>query len=107
MDDYRSKLVKRHHACGLDYSVQALGGWALRTRYKVCEPSRNAVKIRKKSDKIPTKYGIPKIRTEKHHPRFRSHSVPIPDFSENMETGRSNVKKRTVRNGKNSVRFQP
>jgi hypothetical protein len=44
MDDYRSKLVTRHHACGLDYCVQALGGWALRTRYKVYGPSRNAVK---------------------------------------------------------------
>jgi hypothetical protein len=74
MDDYRSKLVTRHHACGLDYSVQALGGWALRTRYKVYGPSRNAVKIRKKSGKIPAKYGIPKIRSEKHHPRFRSDS---------------------------------
>ena len=34
-------------------------------------------------------------------------SILFSDFFENTETVRLNVKKRVIRNGKNSIRFQP
>jgi hypothetical protein len=76
-------------------------------------PVWNPGKMRYKYGNIPTKYGIPQIQTEKLRFYFRSHSdnlrpvsEPIPDFFENTKMDGSNVEKRTVRTGKNSIHFQ-
>jgi hypothetical protein len=69
-------------------------------------------KTPEKSGKILAKYGIPTIRAEKHHHvSVLIPTIPVPnfepflDFSDNTKTVESNVEKRTVRGGKNSVCF--
>jgi hypothetical protein len=93
------------HATKFPIHVQTLKD----VRTRVC----NLGEIWNKYGKIPTKYGIPQIRAEKHSSRFVPipetsvpHSVPFLDFSENTKTVGSNKEKRTVWNGKNSVYFQ-